>query len=100
MGFANSKLKNAILKNNKFTRTKSIFNSNKKSITPPEAEEYDSDDSIDHESNQVFSAVWLDGEREYRKFFYPWTKGRSPPINVMLKALPNSADKVRDLLNE
>ncbi|CAG8681262.1 1910_t:CDS:2 [Cetraspora pellucida] len=78
--------------------------------------EYDSDDSIDrlsitdfdehlhenaaYDKNPTFTAIWLDGEREYRKLFYPWMKGRSPPINVMLKVLPNSADELKDLLNE
>ncbi|RIB27635.1 kinase-like domain-containing protein [Gigaspora rosea] len=50
-------------------------------------------------TNFNYSAIWLEGEREYKKLFYPWMKGRSPPIKVMLKTLPNS-DDLRDLLNE
>ncbi|CAG8484975.1 1493_t:CDS:2 [Cetraspora pellucida] len=83
MGFANSKFKNSAIKRRltKLTTKSIINNDNNKSFIPPE--EYDSDDSL-----------------EYRKIFYPWMKGRSPPINVMLKVLPNSADELKDLLNE
>ncbi|CAG8580754.1 5964_t:CDS:2 [Scutellospora calospora] len=96
MGCVNSTLKQKKLKRS-IDSKKNIDSESDKNIINPIEEDYDSDDSIDRLSIDDFVEEYV---RQYKKYFYPWVKGRSPPIKVTLKILPSSINKARDLLNE
>lgn len=48
----------------------------------------------------VYSALWLDGERQQKEIDGEWKNVRSQPIKVALKTLPTSKDTNEDFLKE
>ncbi|CAG8638055.1 4891_t:CDS:2, partial [Scutellospora calospora] len=48
----------------------------------------------------VYSAIWLDGERQQKEIDGEWKNVRSQPIKVALKTLPTSGETIDDFLKE